>query len=247
MNRFLRAAFAVWLFTMAALGADAPKELRVLFIGNSLTSVNNLPEMIAGMAESTGRELIIGRQLVGGATLEKHWKEGKALARIKEGPWDYVVLQGMSTETYTNRDGFLQNGRLFDAEIKKAGAKPILYMTWALENAPEKSAAIEEAYLALGREMHATIVPAGIAWRSLTGAGAKSGIVLYNPDHKHPTATGTYLTACVFYRTLFGRPSLGLPGTIERAGKALATLSKENAELLQKAADAVPIQPTAAP
>jgi hypothetical protein len=44
-------------------------------------------------------------------------------------------------------------GQKFDAEVRKNGAKTILYMTWALQNKPDDRAAISKAYLNLSREM----------------------------------------------------------------------------------------------
>ena len=68
---FLHALIAVSFIVCIGAGAaePAPTKLRVLFIGNSLTSTNDLPGMLAVMAESSGRELTAGRQIVGGATL----------------------------------------------------------------------------------------------------------------------------------------------------------------------------------
>jgi hypothetical protein len=242
MKTLLRVLVFVALFGWPARGGDAAhKKLHVLFIGNSLTYVNDLPAMIASMAAAKGDELTIDRNLVGGATLEKHWQEGKALAKIKAEHWDYVVLQDLSTEAYTNREAMFKNGRLFDAEIRKAGARTMLYMTWALETAPEKFPVIEEAYTSLGKELTATVVPVGAAWHKLTAVEGKPAIQLYKPDHKHPAPAGTYLAACVFYRALFGAPSVGLPATLEKGTTKLVALSKEEAPLLQKTADAVPI------
>jgi hypothetical protein len=39
-------------------------------------------------------------------------------------------------------------------------------------------------------------------------------LILHGADHKHPSATGTYLAACVFYATIFGKSPEGLPGRI---------------------------------
>lgn len=161
------------------------KKLNVLFIGNSLTSRNNLPEIIAAMASTSDRELSFTAHLVGGATLKKHWDDGKALAKIKEGHWDCVVLQDFSRESYVDREEMFKYGRLFDAEIRKAGSKPVLYMTWALENDAEKYPAIVEAYSALAKEIHAQRIPAGAAWYTIT-IDPKPAYQLYVADHKHP-------------------------------------------------------------
>ena len=240
------ACLALALFACSAWSADRdPKKLNVLFIGNSLTSTNNLPGMIAGMAAASGRELNFTAHLVGGSTLKKHWDDGKALAKIQaklpEGKLDFVVLQDLSREAYKDREAMDHYVELFDAEIRKAGARTMLYMTWALENDPDDFSKIEEAYTSLAKKFHAQLVPAGAAWRAITSAPGKPAFQLYVPDHKHPKPIGTYLTACVFYRALFGAPSEGLPSRIEWKTKVLADLSKEDASALQKIADKIPL------
>lgn len=223
----------------SALAAEPVKKLRVLFIGNSLTSTNDLPNMLAVMAESSGRELTIGRQIVGGATLEKHWNEGKALAKIKQGPWDYVVLQDLSRQAYTDKEAMLKFSRLFDAEIRQAGARTAFYMTWPLEDSLKDYKVIADAYASLASELKALLIPVGVAWHEVANENNKPVFQLYKPDHKHPAPPGTYLAACVFYRTLYGVPSTGLPNRIEFKKSVLADLSKEDAAALQKIADGI--------
>lgn len=243
MKSFPLRLFVLVLLICGASGvaAEPVKKLRVLFIGNSLTSTNDLPNMLAVMAESSGRELTVGRQIVGGSTLEKHWNEGKALAKIKEGPWDYVVLQDLSRQAYTDKEAMFKYSRMFDAEIKKAGARTAFYMTWPLDNSLKDYQAIADAYTTLASELQSCLIPVGTAWHEVANENSKPAFQLYKPDHKHPAPPGTYLAACVFYRTLYGAPSAGLPNRIEFKGKALVELSKEDAAALQKIADGVPL------
>ena len=242
----LRLLVAAVLFShgIAAAADTAPTKLRVLFIGNSLTSTNDLPNMLAVMAESSGRQLTVGRQIVGGATLEKHWNEGKALAKIKEGPWDYVVLQDLSRQAYTDKEVMFKFGRLFDVEIRRAGARTALYMTWPLESSLKDYKVITDAYSTLADELQARLIPVGVAWHEVANENSPPAFRLYVADHKHPTATGTYLAACVFYRTLYDAPSAGLPHHIVWKEKVLVDLPKQDAAALQKIADEIPLTAT---
>src|SRR5262249_32817696 len=83
---------------------DAPKPVRVLFIGNSYTFVNDLPRMLAALARAGGqRPVVHDRETPGGCTLEKHWRDGKAAQKIAAGKWDYVVLQEQSSRPLVDR------------------------------------------------------------------------------------------------------------------------------------------------
>src|ERR1041385_7943569 len=105
--------------------------MKALFIGNSFTAPNDLPGMIASMATAGGHTLEHRLIWAGGASLRMHWNKGEAAAAIREGCWDYVVLQEQSTLPVKNAARMHENIRLFDEMIRASGAKTALYMTWA--------------------------------------------------------------------------------------------------------------------
>src|SRR5438034_398363 len=199
--------------------------LDVLFIGNSFTARNDLPGLIAELAEAHGHHLDHQLISVGGASLRTHWNKGHAQNRIKEGGFDYVALQEQSTLPVKNAARMHENVRLFDKVIRAAGAKTALYMTWARQHAPETQRAITDAYTSIGREIGATVVPVGIAWQKYL-AKHKSP-VLHDKDKSHPTLAGSYLAACVFLAVLFGESPTGI--TVEIDG-----LGADDAKLLQE-------------
>ena len=74
----------------AAADEKTAPALRVLFIGNSYTYYNNLPGMVAQLSGGRIETRMVAR---GGSTLQQLWDFGEAPAAIREGRWDYVVLQ----------------------------------------------------------------------------------------------------------------------------------------------------------
>jgi hypothetical protein len=112
-------ASAVLLIAQApAFGQETPPApLKVLFVGNSYTSVNDLPSMAAGLAEAAGgRKIDVDRHLVGGCTLEKHVKDQKAIDKIRAEKWDVVVLQEQSLRPVIDRQSMHEYARLGDFE-----------------------------------------------------------------------------------------------------------------------------------
>ncbi len=127
----MRQLFLAVLVCLASAGL-AVEERSILFIGNSLTIYNKLPQMFAGLAKAGGQgDIITDGQLVGGASLEKHWKDGKALEKLRSRAWTWVVLQEQSTATFKQPASFTTHARLFIEAIKAQKAKPVLYLTWA--------------------------------------------------------------------------------------------------------------------
>lgn len=220
--------------------ASSAQPDKVLFIGNSLTFYNKLPDMIKFLAGHAPKpqKLDVDSHTVGGAKIEKHWKDGEALKKIQKGGWTYVVLQGLSTEAVTDKDGLFKHIRLFDAEIKKSGAKTLLYMTWALQKAPQDQAKITQAYNDIGKELGARVIPVGAAREAVLKSNPAAPI--YTADGKHPSPAGSYLAACLFYAMLSGQPPKGLPTTVpdpKDTQKFLAKVSNEDAAFYQNIAE----------
>ena len=219
--------------------ADSNK-VRVLFIGNSYTYVNNLPELVTGLAESAHRSLETEMIVAPGATLQKHWEDGKAVEVMKRGHWDYVVLQEQSTLGLVLAGGppindptmFHRYARLFDSAIKSSGAKTIFLLTWARQNLPATQADLTSAYRAIASELDDIVAPAGIAWQ--TALKKRPSLVLHQRDLSHPTPTGSYLAACVLYSTLYGKSAAGLTGrvsgnTVDTSGRLLESRGEQGA------------------
>jgi hypothetical protein len=184
------------------------QSINMLFIGNSFTQRNNLPGLLAELAAA--RSLSVNHELisVGGASLRTHWNAGRAAKAIATGGYDYVVLQEQSTLPVKNANRMAENVRLFDAVIKRAGAKTVLYMTWARQHAPEAQQAIADAYFTIGQELEALVVPVGLAWQNFLAKHDRP--VLYDRDQSHPTLAGSYLAACVFLAALLEANPLGI-------------------------------------
>ncbi|MXW80007.1 MAG: hypothetical protein F4Z57_13680 [Gemmatimonadetes bacterium] len=183
---------------------------RILFIGNSFTARNDLPGLLAQLVHAGGKgELECELISAGGASLRMHLNKGEAHERLQASRWDYVVLQEQSTLPVKNPTRTGENIREFDAIIKAAQAQTVLYMTWARQNAPETQAALSETYIEVGREIGATVVPVGLAWRDCLES--HPDIVLHDKDQSHPNLAGSYLAACTFYATLFIGRSKSIP------------------------------------
>lgn len=66
---------------------------RLLFIGNSLTYVGNLPAAFATLANANGKKVEVDFLVRGGATLNDRLVDGLASASLKQGNYKYVILQ----------------------------------------------------------------------------------------------------------------------------------------------------------
>lgn len=208
----------------------------VLFIGNSHTYLNFMPQMLVELASAGDPQFeLFADQCTGeGASLEWHWNNPPSREAIGNRKWDYVVLQDRSGGPLEEPASFRQHAHLLNGAIQKRGAGTLLYLTWANRQRPESQAALTEAYTDLATELKAGIAPVGIAWQA--ARRVDPDFDLYHQDGRHAIPAGSYLTACVFYSVLLKATPQGLPGTFSYKGKRRLELTDDQAALLQRIA-----------
>ncbi|MEI6724678.1 MAG: hypothetical protein WCN81_00470 [Actinomycetes bacterium] len=181
---------------------------RILFIGNSFTYYNGgIDAQLKGLAPTA----TTGAVTAGGATLQQHWNAGTAVGDIRSGHWDYVVLQEQSQTPVIAAQLFARYAGAFDTEIRAAGGKTVLLMTWQRPDSVQykvTTAYLAAVYTQTGAAIGAAVAPAGLAFA--TALRERPDLVLNNADG-HPTPAGTYLAACVLYGTIYGRSPVGNP------------------------------------
>ena len=85
-----------WLSGVQGAAQVQKDTLRVLFVGNSYTYFENLPQVVSVLSEQTGTVLITEKSTIGGAKLREHWRGARGLntkEKIRNGDYDIVVLQ----------------------------------------------------------------------------------------------------------------------------------------------------------
>ena len=213
--------------------APGPDDFGVLFIGNSLTYSNDLPEMLERLLELGGVDNpVVAAQAHPNVGLPDHWVMPATLERIRAGGWSVVILQQGPSAT-EGRPYLLEYAELFAAEIRAVGATPALYMVWPSISRFSDFDGVLDSYRTAADEVDGLFLPAGEAWR--VAWEQDSDLSLYGPDGFHPTEMGTYLAALVMYQQLTGRDPTALPPVIPSSGGDIA-LDPDIALLLQEAA-----------
>jgi hypothetical protein len=226
----MRNLISLLTLLLLALVTEA-KTLNVLFIGNSYTYVNGVPEIIKTMAEAKGHQLNYEMQAPGGYNFEKHWQDKTAAQKIENGNFDAVVLQNQSFEPVYNPDNMMKYGGLLAAVAKKAGARVVYYQTmaykapmeWMKEDSdsarrgmklfPEMHERLVESYNRLADAAGGEIAPVGEAWK--LSYEAMPDVRLHDAKNSHSAIEGAYLTALVLFATLFDEEPAGMPAQID--------------------------------
>ena len=213
-----------------------PGGIRVLFIGNSLTYYNDLPGTLSALALTTGDTLRAGAVAYPDYALIDHLREGNAIRAIESDDWNFVVLQQGPSSVQINRDSLIDMTRVFDATIRRAGAKTALFSVWPQTIHSATFPRAIESYRLAAAGVNGVYLPVGAAW--LTTLTQDATLPLYSNDGLHPSELGTYLAALVMYERFTGKDARLLSSTARVNGRALTGVSTAIVRKLQDIAHA---------
>jgi hypothetical protein len=240
-RRLSLAAAAVLLAATALVGrpvpTKTPERLRVLFVGNSFTYVNDLPAIVAAMSRADGGPKIDYRMVAfPGFSLEDHWRQGDARRELSNATWDFVVLQQGPSASDDGREVLVEYARRFGPLIRKAGATPAFYMVWPAAVRTQDFAGAEESYRQAARVVQGVVLPAAEAWER--AFRRDKSVALYGPDGLHPSLEGSYLAGLVVYAGLTGRPIATMPASLSLGSEGKLEIPEADAAVLREAAAA---------
>lgn len=210
------------------------KDLRVLFIGNSLTYSNDLPLVVQALAKAAGKNLAVESVTFGGYSLEDHWNNGEALRLIAQKGWNVVVMQHGPSTLPESRVELRLWTKKFAQRIRKAGGRPALFMVWPPKDRLSYFDDVRDAYSLAASDVRGMFIPAGEAWRAAWRRDADAP--LYSGDDFHPSEAGTYAAALSIYGMLYRQAPQNLPARLVLADGQVIELPQALAKLLQDAA-----------
>ena len=239
MKKYLFILSSILIFTGITQAQD---DASVLFIGNSYTYYNDMPDILSDIAASLGNSVNNVSQTTGGATFSGHVGNTNTFNAINSQIWDYVVLQGQSQEPsfpygQVNTQSLPYAMQLADsAHATSTCTQVMYYMTWGRENGDPQwdsintfdkmNERLRRAYLRFADSSNASVSPVGVAWKYVRDN--HPNIDLYTADGSHPSYAGSYLAACTFYASIFHSSPVG--------STFIGSLSANRALKLQQAA-----------
>lgn len=214
--KHLPAVFCL-LFLPLTLTVNAQSTYKVLFLGNSYTYVNNLPQLVHDVALSAGDTLMFDSNAPGGYQLVDHYGNATSQSKIIAGGWDYVVLQGQSQEPIILTSQFNSGGAALSNLINQYNPCAVImpYMTWGRKNGDASNCPVfpvmctyqgmdttlRNHYLDLTATLNGEVSPVSVVWNYIRQN--HPAIELYQADESHPSAAGSYAAACCFYAAIF--------------------------------------------
>lgn len=218
----------LFFLVFLVVGASGQTIKRAFFIGNSYTYYNTMPAIVNSLANAGGDSLIHASSTPGGAQLVQQVNNNNTLNGIRQGNWDFVVIQEQSQKpsfspTQVATDVLPYATQLNDSIIAhNPCAETVFFMTWGRKNGDQNNCAsyppictytgmqarLRSSYLLMADQNEGICSPVGAAWKVVRDSFPL--IELYTADQSHPSYAGSYLAACTFYATLFRKSPVGL-------------------------------------
>jgi len=221
MFRTIKAGLIASLFTCLGFGNVAAQPMRILFVGNSYTHYNKMPEIVQKLADKRGVKVEIHMSAESNHSFKMHSKREGLFKKIKQHKWDYVVLQGFSRELafgneYIDTAVVPYVSLILDSIYKNNACTNVwLYQTWGYLNGysdgkiqwtyQQMSDEIHRGYLYLSKKYNLPVVPVGKVWETVKENFPS--YPLYDNDGQHPAKLGSYLSAYCFYYSLLRQTS----------------------------------------
>lgn len=173
--------------------------LRLLFVGNSHTFFNDMPEMVAERFRKDGYDCEVAMIAHGGWSLSQLVEEPEVQFNIRYGHYDYVMLQDMSNPFESERR-FIRSIAILVQWIRETGARPILYLPWTRCDGESRQAAMTASYKKASEEFSVPLAPAGEFWWEYRREHPETE--MYYEDGTHASEAGSEFVAGYIYCTI---------------------------------------------
>ena len=188
--------------------------MRVLFIGNSYTYFNGLPDVFKRICLENGIQAEVDAVTAGGYTLAHFVSENNPYGiQVREkcasAAYDYAVLQEQSTRPAVSPQTFYKYLRLLLPTVRSSGALPVLYETWGRADGSDvllkhhwtheqMQKKLRAAYEKAGAEHGIPVAHAGDRFSE----AYRAGVGVFDPDGSHPSPAGTEIAAREIFQTI---------------------------------------------
>ena len=182
--------------------------MKILFVGNSHTYMNDMPKLVSDMIENTtGQPCEVFMLAYSGRSLKWHMAEEYFSERfnILYGQYDYCVIQEQAHPMTDESDTIAYTKRIIEL-CNKVNTKPVIFETWAEKAQPENQTEMNRRYRKLAKDSGAILAPIGEVWTGvLSSLPDSQNEDLFFHDGEHASAVGDYLIAMVLTKAITGK------------------------------------------
>lgn len=212
------------------LAAMPVADYELLFIGNSHSSANGLPNIVARLIESAEPTKTVNAGLApGNRFLDERIGDGVTLEALKARQWTHVFLQAQKYSTTGRYFYPIVAAQEWVKSVKSLDARPVMFPEWPRYRNTEEGQRIYELHLLISANEATCVAPVGLVWDA--SLAMHRDIRLHASDGNHSNINGALLTAYVFFQIITEKPANVL-GYIPELGVDEVTQAKLKAVAL---------------
>jgi hypothetical protein len=175
-------------------------DINILFIGNSLTYTNNLPELVKKSAKLQGIKIDYKMIAFPNYSIKDHWKDGVVQKLIASKKYDFVIIQqGPSSQNY-GRNLLIKYGKKYSSLCKKNNTKLCYFMVWPSLNNYHTFDGVIKNHKDAASVNNSILLPVGEVWKDYFDR--TDDFQYYGSDGFHPSLKGSKIAAKVIVEYL---------------------------------------------
>lgn len=184
-----------------AQNVSSNKKFTILFVGNSLTATNNLPELVENAGKQKG--FIIKTKMIAlpNYAIMDHWNDGEVQKEIKRNQYDFVIVQQGPSSQQNGREILIEYGKKYSDLCNKNGAKLSYFMVWPSLTYYHTFKDVIKNYTDAARINDAILCPVGEKWKK--HFNTTQNFDYYSSDGFHPSLKGSQNAADIIVEYLF--------------------------------------------
>ncbi|NOS90284.1 MAG: SGNH/GDSL hydrolase family protein [Cyclobacteriaceae bacterium] len=202
----------IWIGSNSIVGCHAQEQsriekdstLHILFVGNSLTYTNNLPELVSKEARTQRINLITEMLAFPNYALEDHWQDRELQRRIMNGKFDFVIVQQGPSSQSDGREMLLDFGARIKNLCDQHDSKLVFFMVWPARTNWNTFPGVIRNYTEAAMATKSILCPVGSEWKQYIESTADYSY--YGPDQFHPSLKGSQNAAAMIFKVLLENP-----------------------------------------
>jgi hypothetical protein len=191
------------LILLTSLFSDrtaSDKSVSILFVGNSLTYINNLPALVKEKAKEHRIKVKTDVLAFPAYALEDHWNDGELQKRISSKKYQYVVAQQGPSSQADGRAMLLDYGKRIKKLCDVNNSQLAFFMVWPARVNSETFEGVITNYTDAAQTTGSLLCPVGKIW--LDHFIETQDYNYYGPDGFHPSEEGSRVAANVIFESL---------------------------------------------
>ncbi|MGI9532241.1 SGNH/GDSL hydrolase family protein [Lutimonas sp.] len=186
---------------LKAQQTEFTNQYKLLFVGNSLSYSNNLPQLV--VAEGEKRQLELSAEILAkpNYALIDHLKEGELAAKIKKGSFDFVIVQQGPSSQQEGRDLLFKAVEKLDKICKKNQSQLSVFMVWPSQQYYHTFDKVIKNHRDVAEKYQAVLCPVGEIWKA--HFDKTQDYSYYGSDGFHPSKKGSQAAAAIIVDSLF--------------------------------------------